>query len=170
MPKIRQYYIIYQRYTKGIQKDAQYNLQHSKTFSKKHTHSEVLIILQLPHVVYVFITTKSTNIQHKSTQKWDLYTTWRKLSFIVLESTCNSSKKQQNNLHISCVFEKITLPLHPHSVKGSRWESYTDPLLWFAISFVLNLSHCLSGGKAKQTSNKSEDLLHDSWTLSRNRA
>ena len=85
---------------------------------------------------------------------------WRELSLIVLESTCNSSKKQQNNLHISCVFEKITLPLHPHSVKGSRWESYTDPLLWFAISFVSYLSHCLSGGKAKQTSNKSEDLLH----------
>ena len=144
----------------------------------------MLIILQLPHVVYVFISTKapifstkapkrwvfSTTIIYRSTQKWDLYTTWRKLSLRVLVSTCNSSKKQQNNLHISCVFEKITLPLHPHSVKGSRWESYTDPLLWFAISFVLNLSHCLSGGKAKQTSNKSEDLLHDSWTLSRNRA
>ena len=84
---------------------------------------------------------------------------WRELSLIVVVSTCNSSKKQQNNLHISCVFEKITLPLHSHSVKehptrprgslgtplkGSRWDSCTDPLLWFAKSFASYLSHWLT--------------------------
>ena len=52
---------------------------------------------------------------------------WRELSLIVLESTCNSSKKQQNNLHISCVFEKITLPLHPHSVLGKPVRFWHRP-------------------------------------------
>ena len=32
-----------------------------------------------------------------------------------------------------CIVQKNTLPLHRIQCKGSRWESCTVPLLWFAI-------------------------------------
>ena len=33
----------------------------------------------------------------------------------------------------SCVYQKKAVPLHRIQCKGSRWESCTVPLLWFAI-------------------------------------
>ena len=35
----------------------------------------------------------------------------------------------QNNFCFSCVYAFFVVPLQSHSVKGSRWDSCTDPLL-----------------------------------------
>ena len=100
----------------------------------------------------------STTIIYRSTQK---------MGFLRASSHCEIKGYKQIKIFYFLIKVFVCLRMcifcctfAPHSVKGSRWESYTDPLLWFAISFVSYLSHCLSGGKAKQTSNKSEDLLH----------
>ena len=49
----------------------------------------------------------------------------------------------------------------PHSVKGSRWESCTVPLLWFAIRCSNSYKSLVLSelGRLNKRSDKSEDLL-----------
>ena len=77
------------------------------------------------------------------------------------------TKKIAPKCDFSCIYQKNTLPLHRIQCKGSRWESCTVPLLWFAIrcsnsykSLVL-----IELGRLNRRSDKSEDLLRAAESL-----
>ena len=88
------------------------------------------------------------------------------------------TKKIAQKCDFSCTYHKNTLPLHRIQCKGSRWESCTVPLLWFAIRCSNSYKSLVLRelGRLNRRSDKSEDLLRAtnngwwSWTLSGNRA
>ena len=61
----------------------------------------------------------------------------------------------------SCISQKKAVPLHRIQCKGSRWESCTVPLLWFAIRCSNSYKSLVLSelGRLNKRSDKSEDLL-----------
>ena len=66
------------------------------------------------------------------------------------------------NIQKYLLLSKKNTTFAPHSVKGSRWESCTVPLLWFAIRYSKSWKSLVLNelGRLNVRSDKSEDLLH----------
>ena len=126
---------------------------HSRTFSKVRRNSFLRVFSMKTNTLWQIL---QFAIRHLS-QRIHLPMPNIKLIPFILQKTLKSA---YFTLFI-CIVQKNTLPLHRIQCKGSRWESCTVPLLWFAIRCSNSYKSLVLSelGRLNKRSDKSEDLL-----------